>query len=159
MHALGLLLSTLALAVSPPACTHAQVRLQIGTATGTAGTFFYPLTFINRSGRACTLRGYPGVSSVTRRHRQIGSPASREAFPVRRVWLSPHGGAATAVYGQVDTGVFAPARCRPVRAWGLRVFAPGQRRAFLAPLRHEACSRRGAGDSHVRPVVRGRTGV
>jgi Domain of unknown function (DUF4232) len=159
MFALALLFSTLALAVSPPACTHAQLRLHIGAASGAAGTIFSPLTFINRSGRACTLRGYPGVSSVTRRYRQIGSPASREAFLVRRVRLPPHGGAATAVYGQVDTGVFPRARCRPVSAWGLRVFAPGQRRAFLAPLPHQACSRPGADDSHVRPVVRGRTGI
>src|SRR4051794_22682348 len=159
MLAAALLLSTLALAVSPPACSHAQIRLHIGPANGTAGTFFYPLTFINRSGRACPLRGSPGVSSVTRHSRQIGSSATREACPVRRVRLRAHGGAATAVYGQLDTGVFPPARCRPVRAWGLRVFAPGQRSAFVAHLPHEACRRRGVGDSRVRPVVPGRTGT
>jgi Protein of unknown function (DUF4232) len=159
MHAIALLITSLALAAPPP-CTHSQLRLHVGPGNGTNGTIFHPLTFIDRSGRACTLRGYPGVSSVTRRHRQIGSPASRETgLPVRRVTLRAHGGAATAVYGQVDTGVFPRARCRPVRAWGLRVFAPGQTRAFFAHLPHEACSRRGAGDSHVRPVVRGRSGL
>jgi Protein of unknown function (DUF4232) len=151
MPALAMLISSLVLVASP--CTHPQLRLHVGRGNGAAGTIFYPLTFVNASGRACTLRGYPGVSSVTRRHRRIGSPAVRDTgFPVRQVRLRARGGTATAVYGQVDTGVFPRARCRPVRAWGLRVFAPGQTRAFFVRLPHEACSRRGAGDSHVRPV-------
>jgi hypothetical protein len=158
MAAIAILISSLALVGSP--CTHSQLRLHVGRANGAAGTIFYPLTFINRSGRACTLRGYPGVSSVTRTHRQIGSAASWErGFPIRRVVLRTHGGAATAVYGQVDTGVFSRARCRPVRAWGWRVFAPNQTGALFVHHPHMACSRHGAGDSHVRPVVRGRTGV
>jgi hypothetical protein len=147
------LLSTLALAGSP--CTHSQLRLHVGQGNGTAGTTFYPLRFVNRSGRDCTLFGYPGVSSVTRRHRQIGSPAVRVRLPARPVRLGAHGGAATAAYGQVDTGVLPRRRCRPVRAWGLRIFAPGQTHAFFVRLRHQACSRTGAGDSDVRPVVRG----
>src|SRR3954451_24020058 len=158
MAAIAIVISSLALVGSP--CTHSELQLHAGRANGTAGTIFYPLTFINRSGRACMLRGYPGVSSVTRTHRQIGSPASRErGFPIRRIVLRAHGGAATAVDGQVDTGVFPRARCRPLRAWGRRVFAPNQTRAFFVPRSHMACSRRGAGDSHVRPVVRGRTGM
>lgn len=156
MPAIAILISSLALVGSP--CTHSRLRLRVGPGNGAAGTIFYPLTFVNRSGRPCTLFGYPGVSSVTRRHRQIGSPASRDTgFPVRRVTLRARGGAATAAYGQVDTGVFPRARCRPVRAWGIRVFAPGQTQAFFVHLPHRACSRRGAGDSQVLPVVRGRT--
>jgi Protein of unknown function (DUF4232) len=160
MPALALLVSSLALAAAPPACTHSQLRLHVGPANGTAGTTFYPLTFINHSAHPCTLRGFPGVSSVTRRHRRIGSPAARDhGFPVRTVRLRANGGAATAVFGQVDPGVFPPARCHPKSAWGLKVFAPGQTRAFFAHKRHEACSKPGAGDSSIRPVVRGRTGV
>jgi Protein of unknown function (DUF4232) len=159
MPAVAMLISSLALVGSP--CTHSQLRLHVGPGNGAAGTIFYPLTFVNRSGRPCTLLGYPGVSSVTRRHRQIGSAAARDTgFPVRRVTLrAAGGGAATAAYGQVDTGVFPRARCRPVRAWGLRVFAPGQTRAFFVHLPHEACSRRGVGQGQVRPVVRGRAPV
>jgi hypothetical protein len=158
MAAIAVLISSLALVGSP--CTHSQLRLHVGRADGTAGTIFYPFSFINRSGRACTLRGYPGVSSVTRTHRQIGSPASWErGFPIRGVVLHARGGAATAVYGQVDTGVFSRARCRPIRVWGWRVFAPNQTREFFVHHPHMACSRQGAGDSHVRPVVRGRTGM
>jgi hypothetical protein len=158
MPAIALLLSTVAMATGP--CTHGQLRLHVGPGNGTAGTTFYPLTFIDRGARPCTLRGFPGVSSVTRAHRQIGSAATRDSgFRVRRVRLRAHGGAATAVLGIVDTGALPRASCRPVRAWGLKVFAPNQTRAFFVHLPHSACSRRGSPSSHVRPVVRGRTGL
>jgi hypothetical protein len=115
------------------------------------------LVFTNAGERACTLRGYPGVSSVTGRHgHQIGAAAARDPFAVRRVQLRAHDGAATAVYGQVDTGVYDRAHCRPLRARGLRVYAPGQTLAFYASLPHSACSA-SLRDSHVRPVVTGRT--
>jgi hypothetical protein len=157
----ALLVSTLALAATPASpCTHSQLKLHVGRADGTAGTIYYPLTFTNTSARACTLRGYPGVSSVSKEHgKQIGDAASRDPRSVRTVRLAAHGGTATAIYGQVDTGVFDVARCRPVQARGLRVYAPGQTAWFYAPLKHEACSNAGAGDSHVRPVVSGKTGT
>jgi Protein of unknown function (DUF4232) len=157
MLASALMISALVLPAAPPApCTHAQLRLHVGRADGTAGTIYHPLTFTNAGGRACTLRGYPGVSSVTGPHgRQIGDAAARDPFAVRRVLLRAHGGAATATYGQVDSGVYDRAHCHPVRARGLRVYAPGQTLAFYAPLPHRACAAH-LRDSHVRPVVAGR---
>lgn len=159
MLAIALTVSALVLPAAPAApCTHAQLRLHVGRANGTAGTIYHPLIFTNAGERACTLRGYPGVSSVTGPHgHQIGNAAARDPFAVARVLLRAHGGAATAVYGQVDTGVYDRARCRPLRTRGLRVYAPGDTLAFYAALPHSACSSH-LRDSHVRPVVAGRTG-
>ena len=153
------LLVAVALAPAPAPCTHAQIRLAVGDGDGAAGTVYYPLTFVNRSAHACTLRGFPGVSSVTRGHRQVGTAASWDAAPRRSIRLSAHGGAATAVLGIVNALNFPRSRCRPRPAWGLRVFAPGQTRAFFARVSHLACSRPGLADMHVRPVVRGRSGL
>jgi hypothetical protein len=160
MLAVALMVSALMLPAAPAApCTHAQLRLQVGPADGTAGTIYHPMIFTNTGGRACALRGYPGVSSVTGpRGHQIGNAAARDPVAVRRVLLHAHGGAATAIYGQVDTGVYDRADCRPLRASGLRVYAPGQTRAFYAPLAHAACSGH-LPDSHVRAVVAGRMGL
>ena len=156
MLAVALMVSVLAL---PAPCTHAQLRMHVGRADGTAGTIYHPLAFTNAGGRACTLRGYPGVASVGGPHgHQVGAAAARDPFAIARVRLRAHGGAATALYGQVDTGVYDRARCRPVHALGLRVYAPGQTIAFHAALRHSACSAH-LRDSHVRPVVAGRTGL
>jgi hypothetical protein len=153
MLAIALLLSALVL---PAPCTHAQLRLDVGRGDGAAGTVYRPLIFTNTGERACTLRGYPGVSSVAGPHgRQIGAAAARDPFVFARVRLRAHGGAASALYGQVDTGVYDRARCRPVRARGLRVYAPGQTAAFYAPLPHRACSAH-LRDSRVRPLVAGR---
>jgi hypothetical protein len=155
---LAVLAAAVALA-GPAQCTHAQIRLHVGRGNGAAGTIFYPLTFINRSGRACTLGGFPGVSSVTRRHRQIGAPATRDPIRPHTIRLRAHGGAATAVLGIVDALNFPRASCRPKQVWGLKVFAPNQTRAFFAHVPHLACSRPGFPNMHVRPVVRGRTGL
>ena len=160
MLAIALTISALVLPAAPAApCRHAQLGLHVGPANGAAGTIYHPLVFTNIGTRACTLRGYPGVSSVSGPHgHQVGAAAARDPFAFTRVRLRAHGGTASAVYGQVDTGVYDRARCRPVRARGLRVYAPGQTVAFYAPLVHEACSAH-LRDSHVRAVVAGRTGL
>lgn len=156
---LAAVFAAVALTAATPNCTHSQVRLHVGRGNGTAGTIFYPLTFTNRSAHTCALRGFPGVSSVTRRHHRVGSPATRDPFTPHTVRLRARGGTATAVLGIVDTGALPRASCRPVSVWGLEVFAPNQARAFFVHLRHSACSRRGSPNMHVRPVVRGRTGL
>ena len=153
------LLAAVALAPAPAPCTHAQIRLDVGDGDGAAGTVYHPLTFVNRSAHACTLRGFPGVSSVTRGHRQVGTAASWDAVRGRPVRLRAHGGAATAALGIVNALNFPRSRCRPRPVWGLRVFAPGQTRAFFARLSHLACSRPVLANMHVRPVVPGRSGL
>lgn len=148
-------------AAAPP-CTHSQLRVGHGPGQGSAGHFHWPITFRNTSGTACTLRGFPGVSSRNRRHgHRIGAPASREpAQSVRRIRLAAHGGIASALFTQTDVGVFDPAQCHPKSAKGLRVFAPNQTSSFFIQLRHRVCSAgpNGSGSS-VRTVVSGATGL
>jgi hypothetical protein len=153
------LLAAVAFSPASAPCTHAQIRLHVGGGDGAAGTVYYPLTFVNRSAHACTLRGLPGVSSVTRMHRQVGTAASWDADRRQSIRLSAHGGTATAALGIVNALNFPRSRCRPRRVWGLRVFAPGQTQAFFARLVHLTCSRPAVPDMHVRPVVRGRSGL
>jgi|1186.fasta_scaffold312549_2 hypothetical protein len=153
------LLAAVAFAPAPAPCTHAQIRLRVGGGNGAAGTVLYPLTFVNRSAHACTLRGVPGVSSVTRAHRQVGTAAGWDPGPRQSIRLSARGGTATAALGIVNALNFPRSTCRPRRVWGLRVYAPGQRQAFFARLVHLACSRPAVANMHVRPVVRGRSGL
>ena len=137
-------------------CTAAQLRVALGRGDNAAGTLYLPLVFTNQSGRPCTLRGYPGVSSVRGANgSQIGVPADRSGQQtVRRVRLAARGGKATATYAHVRVGVFDPADCRPVTARGLRVFPPNQTHPFYIRWQHGACSTR-LGNSHVSPVVPG----
>ena len=80
------------------ACATSALKVSLGPANGTAGTVFYPLNFVNTSKLGCTLRGYPGVTAVTSRGKQIGGPASPIASSVKTVTLLP-GKAQSAVVG------------------------------------------------------------
>jgi hypothetical protein len=137
---------------APAPCTHSQLRFHLGRGDGAAGHVFWPLVFTNSSGRACTLRGYPGVSSVAGDDgHQVGPAAKREPRKVRTVTLKANGGKATATLNHVNPDVVDPARCHKASARGYRVYAPGQTRAFFARQRHQVC-RVGRFPDTVRPV-------
>jgi hypothetical protein len=122
----------------------------------------WPIVFRNVSARACTLVGYPGVSSVAGHPlHQVGAPAGRDtATPVRRIRLAAHGGRASALFIQTNVGVWDPKRCHPTTVAGLRVYPPNRTASFYVPLRHQLCATPPRGsDSSVRAVVAGSTAV
>jgi Protein of unknown function (DUF4232) len=140
-------------------CRANQIGLRLGRASGAAGTTYYAIVFTNRGSAACALRGYPGLSSVAGAHgAQIGAPARRSPATVVTVVLRP-GAAASAAYGQVDALNYPRARCRPVTAPGLRVYAPDETRARYLRVKHLACASSTVEDSVIGPVVRGTSGV
>jgi hypothetical protein len=147
-------------AAAAPACHKAQLSFRLGRADHATSHTFWPLIFTNVSGRACTLTGYPGVSSVTAPHgRQVGRAATRErGFPVRTIRLAAHGGQASAVLTLVNVDVFDPSACHPRSVAYFRVFAPNQTGAFFRAKRHRVCTKGASGQS-VRPVVAGKTGL
>ena len=139
-------------AASP--CTPAQLKFRIGQGDGAAGHVYYPLVFTNVSGVACTLRGYPGVSSLTGRNgRQLGQPAARESGQkVRTITLKARTGKATATLDVVNADNFPAHSCRPERAAGFRVFPPGSKKSFYVTRSHRVCTV-GRARNHVRPVA------
>jgi uncharacterized protein DUF4232 len=117
-----------------------------------AGTVYDRLYFTNLSGHVCTLYGYPGVSAIDLRGRQLGSAASRNAtHPPRRVTLAD-GSTATVILQIVTAENFPPSRCHLTTAAGLRVYPPGQRAAKTVPFPFPACSRAGPSYLAVQPV-------
>ena len=120
---------------------------------GTAGSIYYTLEFTNLSGRACSLRGYPGVSAVGLGGSRVGSPASRNPLsPVRAVTLLG-GGTAKAVLQITEAGNFPRSTCAQTTAAGLRVYPPNQTAAKVVPFPFAACSRSGPVYLHVGPVT------
>ncbi len=119
---------------------------------GAAGSIYYKLELTNLSAKKCRLLGYPGVSAVDLRGRQLGTAATRDT--TRRahlVTLAPRG-TATAVLRVVEADNFPASTCRQVTAAGLRVYPPGQRAAKVVPFPFRACSRRGPVYLSIRPV-------
>jgi hypothetical protein len=141
------------------ACRTDQIGARLGAREGAAGTTYVAIVFTNRGTTSCSLRGYPGVSSVAAPGgRQIGSAARRSPARVATVVLRP-GGLASAAYGQAEALNYPRARCRPATARGLLVYAPDQTRGRYLAMKHLACSSTGVGDSVIRPLVPGTTGV
>jgi hypothetical protein len=141
-------------ASAPAACTHAQLKLKLGPGEGAAGSTFFPLVFTNTSARACTLRGYPGVSSVTGSSgKQVGGSATRDSHPVHTITLKARGGTASALYRHVNPENFDAKDCDKTTTRGYRVYAPNLTQSLYVANRHTAC-RIGRPDS-VRPVVAG----
>jgi hypothetical protein len=123
-----------------PKCTTSGLVMWLNAEdSGTAGSFYYHLEFVNLSGRTCTLAGYPGVSAVNLSGRQIGSPAGREVTQRPRVVTLAPGGGTTALIRVVDVGAL-PASCRPVTAAGFRVYPPGQMASKVVPFPFQTCS-------------------
>jgi hypothetical protein len=141
-----------------PACRSDLLRVRLGAGNGAAGTIYFPIIFTNTGAVRCSLRGFPGVSSVDAGGRQIGSPARWDAsVRVRTVVLAPHGSASVA-YGQAEALNYPRSRCHPVAARGLRVYPPNETRPRLLISKHLACASTRVGDSSVRPVVPGVSG-
>jgi hypothetical protein len=122
-------------------CASDALRLGIGPASGTAGSFYYPLQFTNVSGSACTMYGYPGVAFVTGPGgKTIGGPAVRDpAFPRELVTLVP--GAVAHASLQVAIAANYPANiCDPVTAHWLQVYPPNQYTALYLPFTAQTCT-------------------
>jgi hypothetical protein len=141
-------LTTTALATPTPRvtprvapCTAGQLVSWLNTAgNGYAGGVGYRIEFTNVSSATCTLFGYPGVSAVNRAGHQIGRPATRDAgAPATLVSIRP-GSSAIATLLATDTGNYAPSACRPVTAFGLRVYGPGQTASEVLPYPLSVCS-------------------
>jgi Protein of unknown function (DUF4232) len=126
-----------------PRCTASGLRISLGAGTRVTGSdgaslTAYPLEFTNVSGAACILIGYPAVTAYQGDHVQVGLAAGRDVTATaRRILLAP----GRTAHASVDA-VAPQARCRPVRAAGLRVAPPGQATARFVRRPLTACSAR-----------------
>ncbi|MFE0193511.1 DUF4232 domain-containing protein [Streptomyces sp. NPDC059008] len=85
-------------------CTAADMSLRLGAADIGAGNIRYPLVFTNKGKKACTLRGFPGVSLIQRDGSPVGKPATRSGGAGGSVRLQP-GQSAHALLHTVNDGV------------------------------------------------------
>lgn len=132
-------------AASTPGCATSGLVIWLTPDTGFAGGYGYHVNFTNLSGRACTLRGYPGVSAVSLSGGRLGSRASWGGFgnaKLRTVRLAS-GATATAEVLIRNVYVLSSQSCRQGTAAGLRIYPPGQTASKVIPFPFSACSRSG----------------
>jgi hypothetical protein len=124
-----------------PRCAPAGLRISLGPiAHVTAMITRYALDFTNVSGVPCTLAGYPKVAAYRGDDVQVGDFAAHNAsVTASRVVLAP----GQTAHASLDASL-SPAGCRPVRASGLRVVAPGQSAISYVRRSLTACAARAA---------------
>ena len=120
-------------------CVAAGLRISVGPgAPSGAAVTRYRLEFTNVSGVPCTLSGYPEVTAYRGDDVQVGPVAVRDTSgAARRVLLAP----GQSAHAALDAAAPA-ARCRPVRASGLRVITPDQAGARYVRRSFTACAAR-----------------
>jgi hypothetical protein len=133
-------------ATAAPSCSPSQLVTYLRPAPGggSAGAFTYLLNFSNVGPRACTLRGFPGVSAVNQTGGQLGRAAQRTGASVRTITLkaasSSSYGTAAAFLTFVDTNNFNANGCVSRIASGVKVFAPNTTVAQTVPIPFPACT-------------------
>jgi hypothetical protein len=100
-------------------CAAADLVSWVGIpADASAGSVTYQLELSNKSGHACSLFGFPGVSATGPHGGQLGSAALRNrSHPARLVTLA-RGGTAHVELNIVDVANFPPSACHPSRRPG-----------------------------------------
>ena len=145
---------SLAAPSATPRCATSELVVWLDTRGGgaAAGSAYYKLELANLSGHTCTLRGYPGVSAVDLRGRQLGSAASRDPAQAPRAVRLARGASAVATLRIGDAVNYPAPRCREQTAAGLRVYPPGETASRVVPFPFLACSRAGPLFLSVRAV-------
>jgi hypothetical protein len=121
-----------------------------GGAAGSQGEF---LVFTNKSGKTCTLYGYPGVSFVAGGNgTQVNVPFTRTAGTKSTIKLTA-GGKAYAPIQLVDYLNYPTADCKPVTIRGYRVYPPDETAAVFVSAPQKVCSVKNKGVGRVQPIV------
>jgi hypothetical protein len=126
-----------------PVCRTGNLRASIGNGEGAAGHTYETIRLTNSGKTSCAIRGFPGVSYVGARGRQLGAAADRTGGAGRRIVLRPGEYAASTlaiVHPGIQAGCDKPAQIVP--AAYLRVYPPANRQAlFLRTAKGEdACA-------------------
>lgn len=126
-----------------------------GGAAGHHGEF---LVFENKTGKTCTLYGYPGVSWVAGdQGTQVNAPFERTGGDRKTIRLAP-GGKAHATLLVANYQNVGPSACKPEKVRGYRVYPPEETAAVFVEAPQTVCSVKGAALGQVQPITAGAGG-
>jgi hypothetical protein len=138
-----------------PACATSALSVWVDAtqSDGAAGTTAFALEITNRGGRACTLKGYPGVSATTLGGRQLGDAATRQ--PLFKAGLVTVAAGATAhadlFYHDVEV---TTSGCKPAAASLIKVYPPNSKTSKTGFFSLKVCTVKNHGSMSVS-VIRG----
>ena len=127
-------------AAGTPACATGGLVASLDDGNAGLGSQFFSLNFTNLSGHACTLRGFPGVSAINLKRKQLGRAASRVSGTTVSTVTLQNGQSATAKLRIVAAENFPASQCGATTAAGSGVYPPNQSASLLIPQPISACS-------------------
>jgi hypothetical protein len=131
---------------APGRCTTSELKASLGKGDGAAGSVHQPLVLTNTGGRACTLRGFPGVSYTQGSgHFQLGPSAAMVGPRGDDVRLAP-GASAAADLKLTNVQNYDAAVCRPAPSNGIRVYPPGDTASLIVVRNGTGCAGTPPGD-------------
>jgi Protein of unknown function (DUF4232) len=148
-------------AADPKRCRSGDLDVTVGT-VGNGGdteegvTQRVNLVFTNKSGKECTLNGYPKVAWVADAQGiQVNESFERDPDVTRaKVALAP-GKPGHAVLLLHATSDYDDASCKPLKISGLRVQAPAESTAVFVSNPQTVCSISGVNLAQVQPIAAG----
>ncbi|HET7018107.1 MAG TPA: DUF4232 domain-containing protein [Streptosporangiaceae bacterium] len=150
--------STPATPNGPAECTSADLKVNLGSSNGAAGTIYYNIDFTNTSSGSCFVQGYPGVSLVSAGDgsgAQIGADAKRAPVaPSHQIVLAP-GQTANAALGVAEAGNFPASKCNETTAHWLKVFPPDQTVAAYVAFTTQTCSSNSVATMRISAITSG----
>jgi Protein of unknown function (DUF4232) len=139
-------------AAGAPACATGGLVAWLNDGNAGLGSQFFSLNFTNLSGHACTLRGFPGVSAVNLKRKQLGRAASRVSGTTVSTVTLQNGQSTTAKLRIVAAENFPASQCGATTAAGFRVYPPNQSASLLIPEPISACSLSGVSYIFVQAI-------
>ncbi len=123
----------------PSECTNAQLTASYHRTGAGMNHVYGRIVLRNTSHRACTIRGYGGLSFVGHGDgTQIGAAAERTPSRVRTIVVRP-GQRVVSEVAQGRTAPYPKRRCHPTHVDGFRVYLPDETRAQYVPRPTNGC--------------------
>ena len=122
-------------------CSAGQLAAAIETEPGggAAGSVYRTLVLTNTGDKSCTLAGYPGVSYVDAKGKQVGAPADRDPDAQKATVTLKPGGTATAQLRQTNAQNYGE-ECGLTDVAGVKVYPPNRKDSLIAEQETVGCS-------------------
>ena len=127
--------------VADGACSAGQLSAAIETEPGggAAGSVYRTLVLTNTGDKSCTLAGYPGVSYVDAKGKQVGAAADRDPDAKKVTVTVAPGGTAVAQLRQTNAQNYGKA-CGLTDVAGVKVYPPNRKDSLIAEQKTVGCS-------------------
>ncbi|MFC1411212.1 DUF4232 domain-containing protein [Streptacidiphilus sp. N1-12] len=124
---------------STPMCATSQLTAKLGGGDAGAGNLYRYLVLTNHSRTTCHVTGFPGLSMLDAKGKQIGAPATYQRIAYSPVVLRPGASASDTIH-TANRQTNSSTECLPSSA-ELRIYPPGNKASLVFPGKVTNCDK------------------